>query len=86
MTAAAAVTPAALADLLDAVLRGATTRETVAQWAAGQLAAGEVQIANPRTWQLLRLAATLELRSGPDRYLHAESDIRDWLSTYGLAE
>jgi hypothetical protein len=86
MSAAAVVSPAAIAGQLNAVLRGETTREAVAAWAAGQLAAGEAEIADPTTWQLLRLAASLELRSAPDRYLHGESDIRDWLSIYGLAE
>jgi hypothetical protein len=86
MSAPAAMSRAAITEQLNAVLRGETTREAVAGWAARQLAAGETEIADPTTWQLLRLAASLELRSGPDRYLHAESDIRDWLSIYGLAE
>jgi hypothetical protein len=85
MSTAAAVSRAAITEQLNAVLRGEATRDAVAGWAAQQLAAGEAEIADPTTWQLLRLAASLELRSGPDRYLHAESDIRDWLSTYGLA-
>jgi hypothetical protein len=86
MNAAAAVSRAAIADQLNAVLRGEATREAVAAWAAAQLSAAEAEIADPTTWQLLRLAASLALRSGPDRFLHAESDIRDWLATYGLAE
>jgi hypothetical protein len=85
MSTAAAASPAAIAEQLNAVLRGDATREAVAEWATAHLA-GETDIADPTTWQLLRLAASLALRSGPDRYLHAESDIRDWLSTYGLVE
>jgi hypothetical protein len=85
MSSAAAVTQAAITEQLNAVLRGTATREAVAEWAVGQLAAAETTIADPTTWQLLRLAASLELHSEPGRYLHSENDIRDWLTTYGAA-
>jgi len=79
---------AEVVERLNAVLAGDAPRAAVADWAAGWIARPEA-VADPRLWQLLRLAASLALTSpgaaGRSPFLHSDADIRDWIESAGGA-
>lgn len=67
--------------LLQAVLDGGSSRLAAAEWAAKvqeNIESEDAEAVDPRMWHLLRLAATLDVKSG-DAYLHSENDIREWI-------
>jgi hypothetical protein len=72
---------------LNAILSGDGSRAAVADWADGWIRAQPSSIADPRLWQLLRLSASVDLRSptadGRSTFLHADADIRDWIDNAG---
>jgi len=68
-------------DLLLAVLDGNSSRLAAAEWAAEMqenIESEDPEAVDPRMWHLLRLAATLDVKSG-DAYLHSDNDIREWI-------
>jgi hypothetical protein len=88
MPAAAPPTIADVVARLNAILLGDAPRGDVAEWAAGWIGASPPAISDPALWQLLRLAASVDLRSpsragGQGTFLHAEADIRDWIDGAG---
>lgn len=83
---AAPPTVADVLDRLNAVLLGDASRLSVADWAAGWIAADPSAISDPALWQLLRLAASIDVRSpsqagGEGAFLYSDADIRDWVDT-----
>jgi hypothetical protein len=68
--------------LLQAVLDGSTSRTAAAEWAAEiqeEIEELDHDAVEPEMWHLLRLAASLDVKSG-DSYLHDEAAIRDWIA------
>lgn len=68
-------------NLLLAVLDGSTSRLAAAEWAAEMqenIESEDAEAVDPDMWHLMRLAATLDVKSG-ETYLHSENDIRDWI-------
>jgi hypothetical protein len=68
-------------DLLQAVLEGNTSRLVAAEWAAevqDNIESEDPEAVDPEMWHLLRLAASLDVKSG-ETYLHSDNDIRDWI-------
>jgi hypothetical protein len=80
-------TTAEVVARLSAILAGDASRAAVADWAGGWIRAEPSPIADPQLWQLLRLAASVDLRSqgrdGRSAFLHADADIRDWIDGAG---
>ncbi|MBL8710303.1 MAG: hypothetical protein JNL25_13995 [Rhodospirillaceae bacterium] len=71
-----------LVDLLQAVLDGGSSRLAAAEWAAEMqenIESEDPEAVDPEMWHLLRLAATLDVKSG-EAYLHSENDIREWIA------
>jgi hypothetical protein len=71
---------------LNAILSGDAPRAAVADWAAHWIAAEPSPITDPKLWQLLRLAASVDLRlpeTAGGGFLHADADIRDWVDSFG---
>lgn len=67
--------------LLQAVLDGTTSRTAAAEWASEVQAEIEDQdhdAVEPQMWHLLRLAASLDVKSGAG-YLHDDAAVRDWI-------
>ena len=80
----AAPTVAEVIERLNAVLLGDASRAAVAAWAARWIAVEPSPIGDPAVWQLLRLAASTDLRAptaegGEGDFLHSDGDIRDWI-------
>lgn len=70
-----------LVDLLRAVLDGTSSRLAAAEWAAEvqeNIESEDPEAVDPQMWHLLRLAASLDVKSGAD-YLHSENDIKEWI-------
>ena len=68
--------------LLQAVLDGATSRTAAAEWASEvqeEIEEEDNDAVDPQMWHLLRLAASLDVKSGTD-YLHDDNAIRDWIA------
>jgi hypothetical protein len=71
--------------LLQAVLDGTTSRIAAAEWASevqDEIEEEDRDAIDPEMWHLLRLAASLDVKSG-DSYLHDEATIRDWIAGRG---
>nr|WP_298684625.1 hypothetical protein [uncultured Dongia sp.] len=70
-----------IVDLLMAVLEGTSSRLAAAEWAAEvqeNIESEDPEAVDPQMWHLLRLAASLDVKSG-DAYLHSENDIKEWI-------
>lgn len=70
-----------IVDLLRAVLDGTSSRLAAAEWAAEvqeNIESEDPEAVDPQMWHLLRLAASLDVKSG-DAYLHSENDIKEWI-------
>jgi hypothetical protein len=70
-----------IVDLLLAVLDGTSSRLAAAEWAAEvqeNIESEDPEAVDPQMWHLLRLAASLDVKSG-DAYLHSENDIKEWI-------
>ena len=68
--------------LLQAVLDGATSRTAAAEWASEvqeEIEEEDSDAIDPEMWHLLRLAASLDVKSGAD-YLHDDNAVRDWIA------
>jgi hypothetical protein len=68
--------------LLQAVLDGATTRTAAAEWASEvqeEIEEEDSDAIDPEMWHLLRLAASLDVKSGAG-YLHDDNTVRDWIA------
>src|SRR5690242_1134145 len=71
--------------LLQAVLDGTTSRTAAAEWASEvqeEIEELDTDAIDPEMWHLLRLAASLDVKSG-ENYLHDEATIRDWIEGRG---
>ena len=71
--------------LLQAVLDGTTSRTAAAEWASEvqeEIEELDTDAIDPEMWHLLRLAASLDVKSG-EAYLHDEAAIRDHLAASG---
>jgi hypothetical protein len=89
MPDAAVPTVADVVERLNAVLLGDAPRAAAAAWAAEWIRLDPSPIGDPAVWQLLRLAASLDLRTpsgagGEGDFLHSEGDIRDWIDGVAL--
>ena len=89
MSEAATPTVADVVERLNAILLGDASRASVAGWAAGWIARDPSPISDPAVWQLLRLAASTDVRTpsregGEGDYLHSDGDIRDWVDGAAL--
>jgi hypothetical protein len=81
MTAIPVPTRQEVVDLLLAVLDGSTSRLVASEWATEvqeNIESEDPEAVDPDMWHLLRLAASLDVRSGED-YLHSDNDIREWI-------
>ena len=70
-----------IVDLLLAVLAGTSSRLAAAEWAAEvqeNIESEDPEAVDPEMWHLLRLAASLDVKSG-EAYLHSENDIKEWI-------
>jgi hypothetical protein len=70
-----------IANVLEAVLDGTSSRLAAAEWAAEvqeNIESEDSEAVDPEMWHLLRLTASLDVKSG-DQYLHSEHDIREWI-------
>lgn len=70
-----------IVDLLRAVLEGTSSRLAAAEWAVEvqeNIESEDPEAVDPEMWHLLRLAASLDVKSGDD-YLHSENDIKEWI-------
>lgn len=70
-----------IVDLLRAVLDGTSSRLAAAEWAAEvqeNIESEDPEAVDPEMWHLLRLAASLDVKSG-ESYLHSENDIKEWI-------
>ncbi|HVY98181.1 MAG TPA: hypothetical protein VHA35_01680 [Dongiaceae bacterium] len=68
--------------LLQAVLDGTTSRTAAAEWASevqDEIEEEDSDAIDPEMWHLLRLAASLDVKSG-ESYLHDDATIRDWIA------
>jgi hypothetical protein len=71
--------------LLQAVLDGTTSRTAAAEWASEvqeEIEELDHDAVDPAMWHLLRLAASLDVKTG-EAYLHDEATIRDWIEGRG---
>jgi hypothetical protein len=81
MTGVPVPTHQEIVDLLLAVLDGTSSRLAAAEWAAEvqeNIESEDPEAVDPQMWHLLRLAASLDVKSG-DTYLHSENDIKEWI-------
>ena len=81
MAEAAVPTKDEVLALLKAVLDGSTSRTAAAEWASevqDEIEELDSDAVDPEMWHLLRLAASLDVKSGPD-FLHDDAAIRDWI-------
>jgi hypothetical protein len=81
MTGVPVPTHQEIVDLLLAVLDGTSSRLAAAEWAAEvqeNIESEDPEAVDPQMWHLLRLAASLDVKSG-DAYLHSENDIKEWI-------
>ena len=70
-----------IVNLLLAVLDGTSSRLAAAEWAAEvqeNIESEDPEAVDPDMWHLLRLAASLDVKSG-ETYLHSENDIKEWI-------
>jgi hypothetical protein len=70
-----------IVKLLLAVLDGTSSRLAAAEWAAEvqeNIESEDPEAVDPEMWHLLRLAASLDVKSG-ETYLHSENDIKEWI-------
>jgi hypothetical protein len=70
-----------LIALLQAVLDGTTSRTAAAEWASevqDEIEEQDHDAVEPEMWHLLRLTASLDVKSGPG-YLHDDATVRDWI-------
>lgn len=78
-------TRAEIVALLQAVLDGNTSRTAAAEWASevqDEIEELDNDAVDPEMWHLLRLAASLDVKSG-EKFLHDEAAIRDWIGGRG---
>jgi len=71
--------------LLQAVLDGSTSRTAAAEWASeiqDEIEELDREGVEPQMWHLLRLAASLDVKSG-ESFLHDDAAIRDWIAGRG---
>jgi hypothetical protein len=71
-----------IVTLLQAVLEGTTSRTAAAEWASevqDEIDELDHDAIDPQMWHLLRLAASLDVKSG-ESYLHDEAAVRDWIA------
>jgi hypothetical protein len=71
--------------LLQAVLDGRTSRTAAAEWASevqDEIEELDTDAVDPEMWHLLRLAASLDVKSG-EAYLHDDATVRDWIEGRG---
>jgi hypothetical protein len=71
--------------LLQAVLDGTTSRTAAAEWASevqDEIEDLDIDAVDPAMWHLLRLAASLDVKSG-DAFLHDDATVRDWIAGRG---
>lgn len=64
--------------LLD-LLSSRCTREEVADWAASWIREATPDVSDAVVWSALKELSGADLKSGPDEYLHEESDFHQWL-------
>ena len=70
-----------IVNLLLAVLDGTSSRLAAAEWATEvqeNIESEDPEAVDPEMWHLLRLAASLDVKSG-ETYLHSENDIKEWI-------
>ncbi len=70
-----------IVNLLLAVLDGTSSRLAAAEWATEvqeNIESEDPEAVDPDMWHLLRLAASLDVKSG-ETYLHSEHDIKEWI-------
>ncbi|MBK8157740.1 MAG: hypothetical protein IPK59_02735 [Rhodospirillaceae bacterium] len=70
-----------IVNLLLAVLDGTSSRLAAAEWATEvqeNIESEDPEAVDPEMWHLLRLAASLDVKSG-EIYLHSENDIKEWI-------
>lgn len=68
--------------LLQAVLDGSTSRTAAAEWASeiqDEIEDLDRDAVEPQMWHLLRLAASLDVKSG-EAFLHDDATVRDWIA------
>lgn len=81
MTDVAVPTKQEVIALLQAVLDGNTSRTAAAEWASevqDEIEEMDNDAIEPQMWHLLRLAASLDVKSG-ENYLHDDAAVRDWI-------
>jgi len=64
--------------LLD-LLSGRCTREEAADWAAPWIRESTPDVSDAVVWAALKQLSGADLKSGPNEYLHEESDFHQWL-------
>jgi len=69
-------------DKLKMILQGKLTREEAADWASEYVMQDEPNISDETVWELLQIVSGVDLKDGPDEYLHVEQDIIDWITKY----
>ena len=67
---------------LQAILQGTADREAVSNWAATWVMAEDPNVEDSEVWELLGLAAGVDLQVEPLEYLHPEADIRSWIEQF----
>lgn len=70
-----------IVNVLVAVLSGTSSRLAAAEWATEvqeNIENEDTEGVDPEMWHLLRLTASLDVRSGLE-FLHSDNDIREWI-------
>ena len=66
--------------MFNKVLKGKMTREEVSEWASYYIVNDDIHdIRDIRLWKLLEIASGIDIKDGPNEYLHSAKDIEDWL-------
>jgi hypothetical protein len=69
-------------DKLKMILQGKLTREETADWVSEYVMQDEPNISDETVWELLQIVSGVDLKDGPDEYLHVDQDIMDWITKY----
>jgi len=68
------------------LLEGRLSREEVAEWAGGWVGADDPRVDDSTVWQALERLSGADMKTGPEEYLHSESDFHAWLDALEDAE
>lgn len=67
---------------LSLILQNKLSREEVADWASEYVMHDDPDIHDDIVWDILIIISGVDLKNGPNEYLHVEQDIKNWINEY----